>query len=101
MALKVSSYEPKMAARIAKKQGLLEKNQNEELEFCEHFVLGKDERPRFTSATHRTKGNLDYTHSDLLGSLQKPLSLSNCQYFISFIDDYSRKAWIYFLKNKS
>ena len=28
-------------------------------------------------------------------------SLSGFEYYITFIDDYSRKTWIYFLKAKS
>jgi hypothetical protein len=28
-------------------------------------------------------------------------SLSGCEYYLTFIDDYSRKTWIYFLKAKS
>jgi transposase InsO family protein len=28
-------------------------------------------------------------------------SLSGCLYYVIFIDDYSRKCWIYFLKDKS
>uniref|UniRef100_A0A2N9GFK1 CCHC-type domain-containing protein n=1 Tax=Fagus sylvatica TaxID=28930 RepID=A0A2N9GFK1_FAGSY len=31
----------------------------------------------------------------------RTLSKGGAQYFMSFIDDYSRKAWVYFLKNKS
>lgn len=27
-------------------------------------------------------------------------SLSKCQYYISFVDDYSHKVWVYFLKTK-
>ena len=26
-------------------------------------------------------------------------SLSGCVYYVSFTDDFSRKTWIYFLKN--
>ena len=29
------------------------------------------------------------------------ISLSGYEYYATFIDDYSRKTWIYFLKNKS
>jgi transposase InsO family protein len=28
-------------------------------------------------------------------------SLSGCEYYLTFIDDHSRKTWIYFLKAKS
>ena len=31
----------------------------------------------------------------------KVVSKGGAQYFMSFIDDYSRKVWVYFLKNKS
>uniref|UniRef100_A0A2N9HKJ8 CCHC-type domain-containing protein n=1 Tax=Fagus sylvatica TaxID=28930 RepID=A0A2N9HKJ8_FAGSY len=48
----------------------------------------------------RQKGILDYVHSDIWGPVRTP-SKGGAQYFMSFIDDYSRKAWVYFLKNKS
>lgn len=39
-------------------------------------------------------------HSDLWGSPSTPESLGGCRYFVSFIDDYSKKVWVYFLKSK-
>ena len=39
-------------------------------------------------------------HSDICGPMSSP-SLSGCLYYVLFIDDYSRKSWIYFLKVKS
>jgi hypothetical protein len=29
------------------------------------------------------------------------VSLSDCEYYLTFIDDHSMKTWIYFLKAKS
>ena len=28
-------------------------------------------------------------------------SIGGCNYFLNFVDDYSRKTWVYFLKHKS
>jgi hypothetical protein len=70
------------------------------LDFCKYCIMGKKCRVRFKTATHKTKGILDYVHSDIWGPMRTP-SKGGAQYFMSFIDDYSRKAWIYFLKNKS
>uniref|UniRef100_A0A2N9HZR4 CCHC-type domain-containing protein n=1 Tax=Fagus sylvatica TaxID=28930 RepID=A0A2N9HZR4_FAGSY len=64
-----------------------------------HMRLGHM-KVRFKTATHKTKGILDYVHSDIWGPVRTP-SKGGAQYFMSFIDDYSRKAWVYFLKNKS
>ena len=55
---------------------------------------------KFSISIHRTKSIIDYIHSDLWGSPQVPFSLGKAQYFLSIIDDYSRKVWIYFLKSK-
>jgi transposase InsO family protein len=29
------------------------------------------------------------------------VSLGGCEYYVTFIDDHSRKTWIFFLKSKS
>ena len=46
------------------------------------------------------KEPLQLIHSDICGPLEVP-SLSRPIYFLTFIDDFSRKSWVYFLKNKS
>lgn len=45
---------------------------------------------------------LHLIHSDLCGSIS-PASNGKKGYFISFIDDYNRKIWVYFLmaRNKA
>jgi transposase InsO family protein len=43
---------------------------------------------------------LQLVHSDICGPI-KPASHSDKRYILSFIDDYTRKTWIYFLHEKS
>ena len=68
---------------------------------CEVCALGKSHRLKFASSTYRSKAILEYIHSNLWGSPKVPMSLFGAQYFISFVDDYSRKVRVNFLKLKS
>jgi len=43
---------------------------------------------------------LEFIHSDVCGPM-KTQSLGGAMYFVTFINDFSRKIWVYFLKNKS
>jgi transposase InsO family protein len=43
---------------------------------------------------------LDLIHSDVFGFVKVP-SISKSVFFLSFIDDYNRRTWIYFLKSKT
>ena len=54
----------------------------------------------FPSSDRKAKGILDIVYSDVCGPMSAT-SLSRYVYYVSFIDDYSRKTWIYFLKAKS
>ncbi|TXG52017.1 hypothetical protein EZV62_021186 [Acer yangbiense] len=47
-------------------------------------------RLKFNLAVHRTKGTLDYVHSDLWGSARTQ-SLGGSRYFMTIVDDYSRR----------
>ncbi|KAL0545142.1 hypothetical protein IC582_020288 [Cucumis melo] len=80
-------------------QGLLGGVKNVELSFCEHCIMGKSTRVKFGKGKHTAKGILDYVHSDLWGHM-KEASMGGLRYFISIIDDFSRKVWIYPLKQK-
>jgi len=54
----------------------------------------------FPSCGKRAKHILELVHSDVFGPLKVP-SLGKFVYYVSFIDDFSRNTWIYFLKKKS
>ena len=54
------------------KRGLLYEHSISKLKFCEHCLFGKHKRVSFNTSTHKSKGILDYVHSDLWGPSRKP-----------------------------
>ena len=81
------------------KQCVLGKEKIGNLEFCEDCVFGKSSRASFKRSNQKSENALDYIHSYLWGPAQE-LSLGGNKYFVSFIDDFSRKVWTYALKHK-
>jgi len=72
-----------------------------EKKFCEECVLRKHPRTSFSrTAEYRAKEQLRLIHTDICGPITHE-SYSGKRYFIYFIDDFSRKTWVYFLKEKS
>ena len=68
---------------------------------CESCILGKHHREKIISGvSYRAKAPLELVHIDLHGPMQTP-SLTGNVYFMTFIDDFSRKTWLYLLKQKS
>ena len=64
---------------------------------CEECVVSKQHRDQFpTGKAWRAQNLLERVHSDICGPIN-PISNGKKKYFISFIDDFSRKAWVYFL----
>jgi hypothetical protein len=60
---------------------------------------GRTSRTLFQRGTRKAEGALELIHSDVCGPMPSS-SISGYVYYVSFIDDYSRKTWIYFLKSK-
>jgi hypothetical protein len=70
-------------------------------EMCEDCIVGKQHRDSFPQGkAWRAEQILQLVHSDICGPIN-PTSNGNKRYFITFIDDYSRKTWVYFLQDKS
>ena len=85
---------------LLNKEGSLGKHDIGKLEFCEHCIFGKQKRTSFSTATHCTKDNLDYIHSDLWGPSKVP-SHGRCRYMMTIIHDFFRKVWVYYLRHKN
>jgi hypothetical protein len=58
------------------------------LDFCNHYIYGKQNRQRFKIKRHTSEGILDYTHSDVWGP-STTISYGVSSYFVTFIDDFS------------
>ncbi|XP_068498155.1 uncharacterized mitochondrial protein AtMg00300-like [Phaseolus vulgaris] len=85
--------------QIIAKQGLLKGTKTCKPEFCEHRVLGKQRKVKFGTAIHNTKGIMDYVHSDVWGLAKTP-SIGGRHYFVTFVDDFSRRVWVFTMKHK-
>ncbi|KAK2456997.1 putative mitochondrial protein [Trifolium repens] len=70
------------------------------LESCEDCLAGRQHRVSFQRSddARRRKHILDLVHSDVCSTSER--SLGGAQYFVTFIDDHSRKLWVYPLKTK-
>ena len=68
---------------------------------CTSCLVGKQHKESIPKRSlWRASQKLELVHADICGPI-KPASNSNKRYFLSFIDDFSRKTWIYFLHEKS
>jgi hypothetical protein len=73
---------------------------NLEVNFCENCIYGKTNQIRFPYEDTREKGILELIHSDVFVHVPIP-SPGGSLYYVSFINDFSKKTWIYFPRNKS
>jgi len=69
-------------------------------DLCANCLAGKQHRNSMPKKTlWRASIKLQLVHADICGPI-KPISSSNKRYILSFIDDCTRKTWVYFLHKK-
>jgi histone deacetylase 1/2 len=66
---------------------------------CDACQQGKSHQLPFSLSTRVTSAPLEIIYSDVWGPAQT--SVSGHQFYVSFIDAYSRFTWLYLLKHKS
>ena len=93
-------HEGEITLLILVKQGLLKGENTYKLEFCEHCVLGKQRRVKFGTTIHNIEGILDYVHSFVWRPTKSP-SKGGKHYFVTFVDAFSKRTWVYVMKSKS
>lgn len=87
---------------ILSKRNLLCDTKTCKLDFfgkCIFGIFGMHRMVSFKTVIHRTKGILHYVYSDMWGPSK--VSKGRSLYMLTFIDNYSRKVWIYTLKMKN
>ena len=79
------------------------------LEFCENYVYGKLKRVRFVRVRKQKRvrflrvgkqkksEKLELVHTDVWG-LAQVQSLGGFRYYVTFIDDATRKTWVYCIR---
>jgi transposase InsO family protein len=79
-------------------EGILELKSTHE-GICKGCALGKNIKKPFPRNKNISKEILDLIHLDVCGPMPSR-SLGGSLYYVIFIDDYSRKTWLYLLKTK-
>eukprot|EP01018_Ginkgo_biloba_P021889 Gb_29350 [translate_table: standard] len=69
-------------------------------EICEGCIYEKQHRDSFLAPKFKAREPLELVDIDLCRPM-RTLSMGKARYFMTFIDDYNRKIWVYFLKEKS
>ncbi|KAI4312513.1 hypothetical protein MLD38_037320 [Melastoma candidum] len=62
---------------------------------CSGCQYGKAHQLPYEDSKYRAEEPLQLIHSDVFGPV------FGCRYMVTFIDDYSRYVWVYFMKEKS
>jgi hypothetical protein len=66
---------------------------------CEGCIYGKHHRHPFPHSDSRATAPLELVHTDVCGPIT-PASLGVSKYFVTFIDDYSRRIVVYAISTK-
>ncbi|KAE8692624.1 Retrovirus-related Pol polyprotein from transposon TNT 1-94 [Hibiscus syriacus] len=82
-------------------KGKLSDLKNVDVGLCEDCIFGKQKKVSFAKIGKTPKAEkLELVHTDVWGPSPVP-SLAGSLYYVTFIDDSTRKVWVYFLKKKS
>jgi hypothetical protein len=66
---------------------------------CNGYAQRKNIKNPFPKRDNKAKGVLELIHSDVCSPMPSS-SINGYVYYVPFIDDYSCKTWVYFLKSK-
>ena len=71
----------------------------EQVDTCKGCTLGKDTKDSFGDRDSRAEAILERVHLDVCGPFLI-VSTAKHRYYVIFVDDFSRKCWIFFMQKK-
>lgn len=81
--------------------GISNEDKSKERSICESCIMGKQHRTEYPKGGGKRATNLmELVHSDVCGPILVN-SFGDSRYFVTFIDDFSRYTYVYFIKRKS
>ncbi|KAM0046764.1 putative RNA-directed DNA polymerase [Helianthus debilis subsp. tardiflorus] len=80
-------------------EGILESTGQDSFNDCESCLACKLTKRPFTGVGERANGLLGLIHTDVCGPF-RTMTRNHERYFVTFIDDYSRYAYVYLMKHK-
>ncbi|GKB31868.1 retrotransposon protein, putative, ty1-copia subclass [Tanacetum coccineum] len=84
---------------MLQRDGLLQPTYNKSHEKCKSCISGKMARKLFPHQVERAKDLLELIHTDVCEPF-RTVSREGANYFITFIDDFSRYGFVYLMKHK-
>lgn len=67
-----------------------------EIKNCETCVRGQQTREKFEKSDSKTNEILELIHSDLMGPMETPsMRGGGAKYILIFLDDFSRKVFVF------
>lgn len=94
-----ANYQVMKKMRAGAVHGVSFEDDDSDISQCEICAKGKQAKLPFKDSKTESNDILELIHSDLMGP-QNTRSLGHALYLLTFIDDYSRKVFVYFLKKK-
>ncbi|GAA0150005.1 hypothetical protein LIER_09038 [Lithospermum erythrorhizon] len=85
--------------KVLSKRDIIPKFEDVYVSKCTHCLMGKKHRVSFNKQAQRKSKVLELVYSDLCGPMKASM-LGGCSYFVTFMDEYSRKLWAYPLRTK-
>jgi len=78
---------------------VLEHTSNHNKKDCHQCKISKLKKKPFYSSFKKAEKPMELVHTDVVGKLEN--SYLGFNYYVTFLDDYSHKVWVFLLKNKS